>query len=120
MRRPPRSTRTHNLFPYTTLLRSLDWLVAEGEHGLDGVCFDEDSIDALRERLASEALVDRFTEREKAKVEGDTDPDDGGIGSISLAPEVKEIVVVVPAERYEEFYALMHETPWVKDVRDRT
>lgn len=103
-----------------SLLDLLDGLVADGEHGLDGVGFDEDSIDALRERLASEALVDRFTEREKQKVEGDTDPDDGGIGSIALAPEVKEIVVVVPAERYQEFYALMHETPWVKDVRDRT
>lgn len=101
------------------LLDLLDGLSAEGEHGLDGVGFDEDSIDALRERLASEALVDRFTEREKQKIEGDTDPDDGGIGSISLAPTVREIVVVVPAERYEEFYALMHDTEWVKDVRDR-
>lgn len=102
-----------------SLLDLLDGLTAEGEHGLDGVGFDDDSIDALRERLASEALVDRFTEREKQKVGAEPDDADGGIGSISLAPEVKEIVVVVPAERYEEFYALMHETPWVKDVRDR-
>jgi len=33
---------------------------------------------------------------------------------------VREIVVVVPEERYEDFYALMNETEWVKDVRDRT
>src|SRR3546814_17850731 len=26
IRRPPRSTRTDTLFPYTTLFRSLDWL----------------------------------------------------------------------------------------------
>lgn len=34
-----------------SLLDLLDGLVADGEHGLDGVGFDEDSIDALRERL---------------------------------------------------------------------
>src|SRR3546814_17079946 len=29
IRRPPRSTRTDTLFPYTTLFRSHDWLVAQ-------------------------------------------------------------------------------------------
>src|SRR3546814_14709604 len=32
IRRPPRSTRTDTLFPYTTLFRSRD---AEGDHGED-------------------------------------------------------------------------------------
>lgn len=100
------------------LLDMLDGLIEEGDHGLEGVGFDDDSIDALRERLAAEALVDKFTEREKSK--GGDEPDDGGIGSISLAPTVREVVVVVPAERYEDFYELMHQTEWVKDVRDRT
>src|SRR3546814_4180183 len=31
IRRPPRSTRTDTLFPYTTLFRSLAGLVAQGE-----------------------------------------------------------------------------------------
>src|SRR3546814_11721031 len=37
MRRPPRSTRTDTLFPYTTLFRSLDVLQvqAAAEHGFD-------------------------------------------------------------------------------------
>src|SRR3546814_15479617 len=30
IRRPPRSTRTDTLFPYTTLFRSLYWRLAEG------------------------------------------------------------------------------------------
>src|SRR3546814_14369644 len=30
IRRPPRSTRTDTLFPYTTLFRSLDLIVQEG------------------------------------------------------------------------------------------
>src|SRR3546814_16387035 len=33
-RRPPRSTRTDTLFPYTTLFRSL--LDGDGDHALDG------------------------------------------------------------------------------------
>src|SRR3546814_20893346 len=42
-RRPPRSTRTYTLFPYTTLFRSLgifhhafDFIVAQAVVGLDG------------------------------------------------------------------------------------
>src|SRR3546814_2613018 len=31
IRRPPRSTRTYTLFPYTTLFRSNDYLAAEAE-----------------------------------------------------------------------------------------
>src|SRR3546814_11013965 len=31
-RRPPRSTRTYTLFPYTTLFRSIDHLRAEGRY----------------------------------------------------------------------------------------
>src|SRR3546814_8036699 len=38
IRRPPRSTRTDTLFPYTTLFRSYGdtlWLASAGEHGKD-------------------------------------------------------------------------------------
>src|SRR3546814_11699761 len=34
IRRPPRSTRTDTLFPYTTLFRSLDWFKTELEQRL--------------------------------------------------------------------------------------
>src|SRR3546814_1138139 len=37
LRRPPRSTRTDTLFPYTTLFRSLPWLPPAGRFGLDAV-----------------------------------------------------------------------------------
>src|SRR3546814_1725543 len=33
IRRPPRSTRTDTLFPYTTLFRSPDWLLRRKEAG---------------------------------------------------------------------------------------
>lgn len=98
------------------LLGLLDQLSAEGDHGLNGVGFDESGIEELRTRLAAEELVDTFTKRRESAegAEGDTD-----LGSIALVSDVREIVVVIPSERYEEFYALMHETSWVKDVRDR-
>ena len=100
------------------LLGLLDDLGAGGEHGLLGVGYGDDDIEALRTRLAEEALVDSFTQRQKAAREGETA---GGsdLGTVTLVSDVREIVVVVPAERYEEFYTLMHDTPWVKDVRDR-
>src|SRR3546814_16903251 len=37
IRRPPRSTRTDTLFPYTTLFRSIDALGATGIGWLDGI-----------------------------------------------------------------------------------
>src|SRR3546814_5866751 len=37
IRRPPRSTRTSTLFPYTTLFRALDLAPALHDAGLDGV-----------------------------------------------------------------------------------
>ena len=97
------------------LLALLDDLTAEGDHGLIGVGYGEDDIDALRQRLVADALVDKFTARQGEEgADGDTD-----LGRIALMDDVQEIVVVVPADRREEFYALMHKTEWVKDVRDR-
>src|SRR3546814_13071978 len=34
IRRPPRSTRTDTLFPYTTLFRSLAWLLMDEKRGI--------------------------------------------------------------------------------------
>src|SRR3546814_3858384 len=47
-RRPPRSTRTDTLFPYTTLCRSLSWLVG-GRDSEYALAFMDD----LRSRLAN-------------------------------------------------------------------
>src|SRR3546814_11600248 len=38
IRRPPRSTRTDTLFPYTTLFRSLGLVVARHLHAVDDQC----------------------------------------------------------------------------------
>src|SRR3546814_15330398 len=52
IRRPPRSTRTDTLFPYTTLFRSR--LVLAGEAVLDVVAVDRDVLHHLgAERLAA-------------------------------------------------------------------
>src|SRR3546814_3938826 len=42
IRRPPRSTRTDTLFPYTTLFRSLDGYVETPDHGLGWTVVDEE------------------------------------------------------------------------------
>jgi hypothetical protein len=84
---------------------------------LDGVGYGDDDIEALRTRLAEEALVDSFTQRQKAQEDADGDTD---LGKIDLTGDVREITVVIPADRYADFYLLMSETEWVKDVRDKT
>src|SRR3546814_4207182 len=38
--RPPRSTRTDTLFPYTTLFRSVEWFIVDGV-GLRRLSFDD-------------------------------------------------------------------------------
>src|SRR3546814_13723930 len=60
IRRPPRSTRTDTLFPYTTLFRSIDW----GD-GVQSLAADfkaakkaaRDTIDELVERLKASEIV---------------------------------------------------------------
>src|SRR3546814_9236352 len=60
IRRPPRSTRTDTLFPYTTLFRSLAILAAFS--ALVGVHLDPVSIDDGRALLA---LADATAERKR-------------------------------------------------------
>lgn len=109
------SNRTSELGGWVdeALLDSLDAL--DGDFA--GVGFGETDLDDLRARLKAESLVDSFMEPSE---EGDfAQESDEDLGSITLAGDVKEIVVVVPSDRYEDFYSLMSETEWVKDVRDR-
>src|SRR3546814_16712414 len=80
IRRPPRSTRTDTLFPYTTLFRSLDPRVEETEAGLiaqrrvgelalldlhiDGVAVDRRlQRGAVLRRRAAQCLRDRKSTR---------------------------------------------------------
>src|SRR3546814_10921578 len=59
IRRPPRSTRTDTLFPYTTLFRSL----ADGgvmAFGLSEQRLDDADIDAVLEQVGGEAMAERM------------------------------------------------------------
>lgn len=101
------------------LLELLDNLAQEEGDGLAGVGFDGQGIEALRARLEAEALVDGFN---ADGPDGDLDSDDlddDFLGEVEVTGDTTEIVVVIPSDRYEDFYALMHETEWVKDVRDK-
>src|SRR3546814_17400477 len=68
IRRPPRSTRTDTLFPYTTLFRSgllglLHGVVQRGvsrEIGAAHLCGDLDVLDELGERLGTTRVDDGF------------------------------------------------------------
>src|SRR3546814_13958131 len=51
LRRPPRSTRTDTLFPYTTLFRSVDWASVYGTY-----------IEGLEETPAAPSTTDNATE----------------------------------------------------------
>src|SRR3546814_2375452 len=60
IRRPPRSTRTDTLFPYTTLFRSPLHLVAVGIDLSDQVEIDEAVVDRCHQRIG-------FRQRDSAK-----------------------------------------------------
>src|SRR3546814_4283192 len=64
IRRPPRSTRTDTLFPYTTLFRSLDQRL--------GQCLDEQVVDAEFDALRLEGRVE-FAAQLEQFVELDVD-----------------------------------------------
>src|SRR3546814_20516588 len=62
IRRPPRSTRTDTLFPYTTLFRSLAEILGAGAIG--GVALDIDALDAaLVDEVVDVAAAPRGRER---------------------------------------------------------
>src|SRR3546814_18751319 len=58
LRHPPKSTRTHPLFPYTTLFRSLEFRLREGITFHNGEPFDADDVVYTLNRVSSpEAAV---------------------------------------------------------------
>lgn len=95
------------------------------EDGFKGVGFGADDISDLERKLASLAAVDGWNaaaEEEGASsgMAGDDEADDEDlIGSVTVTGDTKEIVVVIPPERYEEFYKMMAGLDWIIDVRDR-
>src|SRR3546814_13985593 len=56
IRRPPRSTRTDTLFPYTTLFRSLE--TADGEVPSPPAAEPTIDLDALEQRVSGLSLAD--------------------------------------------------------------
>src|SRR3546814_3698305 len=63
IRRPPRSTRTDTLFPYTTLFRSLDLMIAEDAviGMFAAIIFDFDGVVADSEVRANLSLAESLT-----------------------------------------------------------
>src|SRR3546814_17110459 len=91
VRRPPRSTRTDTLFPYTTLFRSHRRL--GGEHGeflagLDHRAFDEQPVDAawVLDRVGETAAGFEI-ERERAGAEMDVEIEQRGRALTALAEQ---------------------------------
>src|SRR3546814_15794086 len=56
IRRPPRSTRTDTLFPYTTLFRSFVMEMREWRPGGDGYKGPDDGLDAVAGCISSEPV----------------------------------------------------------------
>src|SRR3546814_10142259 len=61
IRRPPRSTRTDTLFPYTTLFRSPLYHAAPNSHAI-GAAATADSLVVLQPRFDAEDLLRRSEE----------------------------------------------------------
>lgn len=110
----------------TALLDLLDQVsAAGGDDALLGVGYDESAIEGLRQYLDGLSTIEGFltpvtSDGPEIRDEGGTASEgDFEVGTVTVLGDVREVVVVVPADRYEDFYALMHETEWVKDVRDK-
>src|SRR3546814_5489043 len=71
IRRPPRSTRTDTLFPYTTLFRSVgvaQWLISKELRDAFGVANDADYAE-IRERHRNRGDAKRLVSLEKARAQ---------------------------------------------------
>src|SRR3546814_8940038 len=66
IRRPPRSTRTDTLFPYTTLFRSFDLLVTELRPKSGFYDFDAKYTDGMTDHISPANIPDDITEACKA------------------------------------------------------
>src|SRR3546814_5755658 len=71
IRRPPRSTRTDTLFPYTTLFRSAEQRAAgeQAEHDPDRMQADPVAHQLRRDEIAFEELADREQRRHRRSEE---------------------------------------------------
>src|SRR3546814_17882649 len=105
IRRPPRSTRTDTLFPYTTLFRSLDKTVQFTQ--IDGMSSTQSPLvsKALAYAAAAHGSIDHVR-----KYTGEP--------YIQHPIEVMEIVSSVPHTEYMLAAALLHDT--IEDKNGRT
>src|SRR3546814_19459834 len=86
LRRPPRSTRTYTLFPYTTLFRSDPLDLVEAVEGDDRVAADgrrvPDRVDARIIAALAGAVVGIAALVDIAPAEADIDAVIGGVGDV--------------------------------------
>src|SRR3546814_5856832 len=99
IRRPPRSTRTDTLFPYTTLFRSLADLVDDDGQGAADLRGEFRGAD--RGSLFHDALVTLFLDRFGHRV-GQGVRLRAGDGFEAKGADVVELRFVEPVERSEE------------------
>src|SRR3546814_13608077 len=104
IRRPPRSTRTDTLFPYTTLFRSV--AISAGMTALSGVFFAFYYNNLFPEQIFSMAR----------SIELILGPIIGGVGSL-FGPILGAFVLTLLAEAVTEImYAMGYEIPGIKQV----
>src|SRR3546814_3176833 len=101
IRRPPRSTRTDTLFPYTTLFRS-------ERRGVGAARHLQLRIDQRHVRLDPEAREEAGKEVELLTI-GDLQPDDVGTGPVRLLRKAEHRVVATAIAGVEQSEALRSE-----------
>src|SRR3546814_9771749 len=85
IRRPPRTTRTDTLFPYTTLFRSLPGddrsagaVIGDARGGVEFEQFDQRGVPGDRRGNLDEALLDVERARQRLRIADDEWPDPAG------------------------------------------
>src|SRR3546814_14521781 len=84
IRRPPRSTRTDTLFPYTTLVRSLEFVLQPGANAAE---VGAERVDPLPPRVVTRPLLERaVVDRKRAEV-----VDDLAVGAAQRRAEIDHV-----------------------------
>src|SRR3546814_19860763 len=84
IRRPPRSTRTDTLFPYTTLVRSLEFVLQPGANAAE---VGAERVDPLPPRVVTRPLLERaVVDRKRAEV-----VDDLAVGAAQRRAEIEHV-----------------------------
>src|SRR3546814_18008101 len=78
IRRPPRSTRTDTLFPYTTLFRSKADIIVEAALEREQYRGADDEVERRDRRDPEEYTVDQVALFERPELDDDHDRDDPG------------------------------------------